>query len=193
MPRRRLTINFEETAYWLDQAIPATLEFRSVEGWRVALSDLGRGESLAVTAEFGEVDTGLTATEEGVDVRCELLAVARTGTAEVAAAVVAAAEKLRSLGGIIPAQPGVLLPKLTDGTALDQKPYTVRHGMLIVPYLWGGQTPRLPEEDRLTVVCQLVLLTEAEYAYAVEEGVAALQEEVGHEEIDLLDWSRGDD
>ena len=43
------------------------------------------------------------------------------------------------------------------------------------------------------MVCQLVLLTEAEYAYAVEEGVAALQEEVGHEEIDLLDWSRGDD
>lgn len=164
-----------------------------MDGWRLGLSELGHGQSLAVTTQFADVDTGLKAVDGGIDVRCELLAVARSGTAEVAAAVIAAAEKLRSLGGVVPAQPGVLLPKLTDGTALGSDAFTVRHGLLITPYLWGGKTPQMPEDERLTVVCQLVLLTDAEYAYAVEEGVPALQQEVGEEEIDLLDWSRGED
>lgn len=37
---------------------------------------------------------------------------------------------------------------------------------------------------------QLVALTDSEYAYAVEEGVPALQDAVAESEIDLLDWSR---
>ena len=50
--------------------------------------------------------------------------------------------------------------------------------------------PRVTEEGRLTVLLQLVMLTDAEYAYAAEEGAVALQQALGEAGIDLLDWHR---
>ena len=79
-----------------------------------------------------------------------------------------------------------MLPSLLD---LPGKP-TVHHGLLIAPYLWGGQTPQYREDNRLTLVLQLVMLTDAEYAFGVEEGVGKLQDVVAEQDIDLLDWSR---
>ena len=37
---------------------------------------------------------------------------------------------------------------------------------------------------------QLVMLTDSEYAFGVEEGVGKLQAAVAEQGIDLLDWSR---
>ncbi|WP_165243528.1 suppressor of fused domain protein [Corynebacterium lizhenjunii] len=176
-------MNGEETAYWLDSVVPAPLEFKDVDGHRLALADVGKGENLVATTRFAEVDTGLQAHDPAdgrdKDVRCEIVAVARAGQAEIAQVVIEAAELLAD-ARVIPAQPGTLLPMLGPG----------RHGVLIAPYLWGGQAPQVKEPDRWTLVVQLVVLSDSEYAYAVEEGVAALQEAVAENDIDLLDWSR---
>ena len=117
--------------------------------------------------------------------RCELLTVARTGQPEVAAAVNAAADTFEKADGLLPAQPGVMLPSILDAPGI-----TVHHGLFIAPYLWGGQTPQFREEGRLTLILQLVMLTDSEYAFGVEEGVGKLQAAVAEQGIDLLDWSR---
>lgn len=199
--------------------MPVDLEFKDIDGHRLGLASLEHGQALAVTTEFSQVDTGVAevpppapaapapAEPESTppepappapaaprDIRCELICVARTGPPEVAAAVIAASRLLRKAGGVIPAKPGTLLPSLTSGTPLEQAPeITVRHGLLIAPYLWGGQCPQVSEEGRLTLVCQLLLLTDAEYAYALDESVAGLQQAVAQSGIDLLDWSRTGD
>lgn len=173
----------DATCYWLDQIIPASLEFRDVEGHRLALADLGDGENLVATTDFADVGTGLQSQdpEDGLvkDVRCELITVARAPQAELAKLVIEAAELLE-VAKVVPAQPGTLLPKLGENL----------HGMLIAPYLWGGQTPQLKEPERWTLALQLVGLNDEEYGYAVEEGVPAFQQAVAEEGIDLLDWSR---
>lgn len=184
--KRRAKINADESAVWLSGVIPAPLEFRYVDGRRLGFATLGDALSLALTTTFNGVDTGLRSDAAGLDVRCELVTVARVGHPEVAAAVGAAAAKLEKAGGFLPAQPGILLPSLLE---LPGK-LTVHHGLLIAPYLWGGQTPQYREDNRLTLVLQLVMLTDAEYAFGVEEGVGKLQDVVAEQGIDLLDWSR---
>jgi len=144
-----------------------------------------------VTTQFADVDTGLVKEGSDMPVRCELIAVARAPQAAVAAAVVGVATKLEETQGQIPAQPGVLVPDI-DSALNQAADITVAHGMLIAPYLWGGPSPQVQEEDRLTLGLQLIMLTHAEYAYAVEEGVAAMQQAVAESNIDILDWTRAD-
>ncbi|MDO5031824.1 suppressor of fused domain protein [Corynebacterium sp.] len=132
----------------------------------------------------------MTHVERGVDVRCELLTVARAEPAAAVAAVLSAARLLARAKGVVPAQPGVLLPELFPSDDPRFTSFSVRHGLLIAPFLWGGQTPQVVEENRVTVVCQLLMLSDAEYAYAVEEGVGAMQQAVADAGIDVLDWRR---
>lgn len=186
---RHKTINREETALWLDQAIPAPLEFKYVDGRHLGLAQLEGGQSLAVTTEFSQVDTGLQlADASSTDVRTELLAVARGTQADVAAVVLGAAESLEKAQGIIPAQPGVMLPSIVDIEGMS-----VKHGLLIAPYLWGGDSPQFTEPGRMTLVCQLLMLTDSEYAFVVEEGVAAFQAAAEEHGIDLLDYARANE
>lgn len=161
----------------------------------MGLAELADAQSLAVTCNFSSVDTGLVQEDTDVDVRCELLAVARAPQPVVAAAVVAAADLLETARGAVPAQPGVLLPDLArfgGGLLADVADISVRHGLLIAPYLWGGPSPQLTEEGQLTLVLQLLMLTDSEYAYALEEGIPAVQQAVAEQGIDLLDWTRKD-
>lgn len=148
-------------------------------------------QNLAVTTQFAEVNTGLVKQGTEMAVRCELLAVARAPQAAVAAAIVGVAEKLENAGGVLPAQPGVLLPNIVSPLE-DAADITVSHAMLIAPYLWGGPSPQVQEEERLTLALQVVMLTDAEYAYAVDEGVPAVQQAVAEQGIDILDWTRAD-
>lgn len=172
------------------------MEFKYVDGRQLGLAELEGGQSLAVTTEFSGVDTGLqlAESENGTadDVRCELITVAQAGVPEVAAAVSAAAKTLEMAKGVIPAQPGVMLPSITQGTALDSDEFSVAHGLLIAPYLWAGETPQYTEPGRLTLICQLLMLTDSEYAFALEEGVGALQAAVEEQGINLLDLRRQD-
>ena len=162
-----------------------------MDGRQLGLAALDDGQNLAVTTRFAEVNTGLVKEGTEMPVRCELLAVARAPQAAVAAAVVGVADKLERAKGVLPAQPGVLLPNIVS--ALDEaSDITVSHGMLIAPYLWGGPSPQVQEEKRLTLALQIVMLTDAEYAYAVDEGVAAVQQAVAEQGIDILDWTRAD-
>lgn len=172
-------MNRDDTIYWIDQLIPGELEV----GEDVVTADLGDGQAVAVTLGFADVDTGLVAVDEGIDVRSELIVVARADAADLTAVLRAAVGKLTAAGGILPAQPGTMLPQLIE---VD----SVGHALFVPPYLWGGETPRVTEPERLTVLLQLVMLTDSEYAYAVEEGPGALQQALGEAGIDLLDWTR---
>lgn len=144
-----------------------------------------------MTTQFADVNTGLVKQDSDMPVRCELLAVASAPQAAVAAAVSGVAEKLESANGVLPAQPGVLLPNIASELD-DAADITVQHGMLIAPYLWGGPTPQVQEDERLTLTLQIIMLTDAEYAYAVDEGVPAMQQAVAEQGIDILDWTRAD-
>ncbi|MGV3073440.1 suppressor of fused domain protein [Corynebacterium phoceense] len=166
-------MNAAETQAWLANIIPAPLRFEN----DLAYASLDNDENLVATTRFAEVSTGLSA--EGMDVRAEILTVARAPLSSLAALITEATELLDA-ARVIPAQPGTLLPKLGPG----------RHGVLVAPWLWGGPTPQVKMDGRWTLMLQLVALTDSEYAYAVEEGVPALQDAVAESEIDLLDWSR---
>ncbi|GAB2502741.1 Suppressor of fused protein (SUFU) [Corynebacterium atrinae] len=179
----RSPLNIDETTFWLGQLFPTPPVFD--EARDIGMVALESDQVLGVTRTFAEVDTGLEAIEEGLPVRSEIVSVARATPEQVAGALEAATNKLRSTGGFVPAQPGTLLPQL-----LDQEDLSVQHGLFVPPYLWGGETPRVTEPDRLTVLLQLVMLTDAEYAFAVEEGVGSLQQALVEAEIDLLDWQR---
>lgn len=170
----------DDTLHWISQLIPGELDVDE----DTATADLGEGQMVGVSVGFAEVDTGLVAVEEELPVRSELIVVARAAAEEEVRAVLrAAVDKLSGAGGILPAQPGTMLPQLIQIGS-------VGHALFVPPYLWGGDTPRVTEGDRLTVLLQLVMLTDAEYAYAVEEGPGALQQALGEAGIDLLDWHR---
>ncbi len=81
---------------------------------RLGLASLADAQSLALTTTFNNTDTGLQSQDDGTDVRCELLTVARTEQPEVAAAINAAADTFEKAGGLLPAQPGVMLPSILD-------------------------------------------------------------------------------
>ncbi|RNE48252.1 suppressor of fused domain protein [Corynebacterium alimapuense] len=181
-------MNIEETAYWLDQIIPADLVSGHSAGLPAVTAELGQGQFLAATVDVAELDTGLRELETELPVRSELLVVARAPQQQLVDVLAAAAIMLKDAGGIVPAQPGTMLPQLGQRAGLSG--FTVAHGLFIPPYLWGGEVPQITEDDRLTVALQLVLLTDSEYAFAVEEGAGALQRELGELGVDLLDWSR---
>ena len=107
-------INADESALWLSEIIPAPLEFRYVDERRLGLASLADAQSLALTTTFNTTDTGLQSQDDGADVRCELLTVARTEQPGVAAAINAAADTFEKAGGLLPAQPGVMLPSILD-------------------------------------------------------------------------------
>jgi len=172
----------------VDQFIPGELALKELGELHVAVADLGEGQRLGCTVDFAVVDTGLETADEALPVRSELLAVATAGEQQIIDVLAAAATTLIDAAGVIPAQPGTMLPNLAARAGLDG--VSVGHGLFVPPYLWGGQVPRMTEDDRLTVLLQLVMLTDAEHAFAVEEGVGALQQELGAAGIDLLDWQR---
>lgn len=183
-------VNATEIAAWIDQLVPGELVIHTPVDNDDAL-DMGTvnlgAEVLATTLEFSAVDTGLSF--EGKDVRSELFTVARVSAETALLAVSGAAELFRRMEGTLPAQPGTLVPGIGDFVSLPSD-ITVRHGLCVVPYVWEGQVPQLDEQDRLTVLLQILMLTQEEYEYAVTYGIEALQEELMKAEVDINDWSR---
>lgn len=179
-------MNRNDTTFWFRQIIPTDLRIGEH-----AVADLADGERLALTVGFADVDTGLVATEgedEGKSVRSELIVVARASESQLTAVLAAAEKEFTDAAGQLHAQPGTMIPHLGEKAGLED--VTVAHALFIPPYLWGGDTPRVTEDDRLTVLLQLMMLTDAEYAWAVEEGPAELQKAMGEAGIDPLDWNR---
>ncbi|CAB0982534.1 hypothetical protein FRC0493_00235 [Corynebacterium diphtheriae] len=183
-------MNFDETAVWLDGVFPGELTIHSApaESFRVGTVDLG-DDMLATTLDFARVDTGLEA--GGRDVRSEIFTVAHAGvgTEKFVELLRALGTLLYDASGSLPAQPGQLVPAVGI-EPFDDTDITVRHGLFVVPYVWGGEVPQCDEPDRLTVMLQLVMLTQEEFDYAVTYGIPELQSEIARSGIDLLDWSR---
>lgn len=146
----------------------------------------------AATFDFGGVDTGLVMTEENdTEVRCELLVIAHESEVMLSAAVTEAADMLDKAAGTVPAQPGVLLPDLGTRAGLTADgDLLMEHGLLIAPTLWGGQTPHVREDGRMTLILQLALLTDEEYSIGVDQGVDKLLRRLHRRGEDLADWRR---
>lgn len=152
-------------------------------------------ETISMSIDFARVDPGLVA-EDGSDVRAELIFV-NSGHSGVGADLIACAATMVSQNAeVLPPQPGTTLPDLAghvDGSI------TARHGVFVVPFVWeqgvpnvhevadepGGRhaqpveaseaAPEFTHPGRLTVVTQLVMLTDEEFAIAESDGLAAAQ------------------
>lgn len=171
-------------------------------------------EAIACSIDFGRVNTGLI-TEGGaetVEVRSEILCLARAKVSVPGRAVGAAAAMLLDASTSNPtavtpmhAHPGQILPGVGIMANLPQEGYSVLHGILADPRIWGPEIPFVREEAgqvnveapdeagdlaRLTLPLQLILLTEEEFAVAVNEGGDVLFQQMAEQEVDLLDLNR---
>lgn len=212
----------------MDRLLPGEAQFHRVGAFTVAafenINPEVPGEVAACTVDFGRVDTGLiTAAEaESVEVRSELLCLARAAVDVPGRAVGAAATMLHdaSLAYLeslsaspagatemtpMHAQPGQVLPAVGIMANLPQEGYTVKHGILADPRIWGPEIPYVREEAgevnveapdeasglaRLTLPLQLILLTDEEFAVAVRQGGDVLFQQMAEQQVDLLDLHR---
>lgn len=197
-------MNLDEGAYWVNSLFPADLDFHRVGDFHVGCAGLGERQQLACTADFGRIDTGLsTQGPDGqlMDVRSELFTIGRVAEVEAARMIGAAANFLRNAEGRTPAQPGQLIPGLSILAELEED-FTVQHGLLSVPYVWGAEVPQMVEKagevhgegagefPRLTVMLQVIMLTDDERDFALTYGIGDLQQELASSNADLLDWRR---
>lgn len=174
----------------------------SVEGGDEAVL----AETVAMTIDAGRLESGLE-TEDGSDLRVELLTVV-SGHDDTAADLLAhAASMISQDPGHWPPQPGTLLPNVVQQMDADsERKITARNGLLVVPYVWddgvphvhevtsGGASRHSKEDDtdvefthpgRLTIVAQLVMLTDEEAELAQTAGVAAVQERLVREGVNI--------
>lgn len=137
---------------------------------------------------FSTVDTGLTLeSDPSVAVRCEVVGRGSVDKHVLARAVVEAARMVETLG--VPAQPGVLLEGLLDRIELPEG-VTVRHGLLREPELFAQGTPLYREPGQLTLLLELVCLTDEEFAIASDQSVEACLRRLRRRGTDLGDWRR---
>ena len=220
-------MNLRETTYWINDLIPGSLEVHRIGDFHIGSGLLDSRERLATTLDFGRVDTGLITDMDSiaesaaddvptepadldarpVDVRSEVFAVAAGPHDCLGSVVAATADLLRDSAGRLPAAPGQLLPGVgVLGGLVAEPDITVRHGLLVVPYVWTKGVPRMmekagevstdgdpatqPANARLTVLLQLVLLTDEEFFYARTYGIPALQQAMVDQDVNLLDLGR---
>ena len=169
----------EETIEWLTNVV-GPIEVRELAGFPIAVAQT---MPLAATVGFSAEDTGLTLDADGVtSVRCEL--VCGGGSAEQRAMALAGTwNTLRDAA--IPAQPGELLPQLIDDPDL-----TVHHGLLREPQLFDQGTPTFTEPGQMTLLLELVLLTDDEYEIVSGQGLDVLERRLRRRRTDLGDWGR---
>ncbi|SDS62476.1 suppressor of fused domain protein [Corynebacterium timonense] len=148
------------------------------------------GRPAAMTVGFSGVDTGLTLdSDPSTAVRCELVCAAAQPPFVQSRAVAAAARELVDKG--LAAQPGVLLEGLIDDLAVAGEP-TVRHGFLREPQLFERGTPTYTEPGQLTLLLELVALTEEERQIAAAQGAAVLERRLRRRGVRVGDWYRGE-
>lgn len=171
----------EETIQWLTNIV-GPVEVRDYGGgFPVAVA---QAMPVAATVGFSNVDTGVVLDADGTTaVRCELICGGGSDTDKRAMALAGAWNTL--IGAGIPAQPGMTLPDLVDDPELS-----VRHGLLREPQLFEQGTPTFTEPGQLTLMLELVLLTDDEYGIAVEQGLDVLERRLRRRRMDLGDWLR---
>lgn len=173
-------MNLQETTVWIDGLFPGEMTAVKAGGFHIAcLNDAG--QFVASTLDFGQVDTGLQA--EGRELRVELFAVASDSEGLVEL-VSATAQMLRDVD--ITPHPGEVVP----GIGEFAPGLSVRHGVLVVPFTWGGEVPHFKDGDVMTLMLQVLPITDDELSYLQTYGLAELQQALVKQGIDVLDLRR---
>ncbi len=209
-------MNLEETTFWAGDLLPGeprTSTRRVVQGFpEFTVADVPIGgredpedptapaETVAMTLDAARIEPGLV-TDDGADLRVEFITVTSGHTRAAADLVCAAATMIAQDPHRRSPQPGLLMPDL--GWHVDET-MTAKHGLLIPPFLWEDGVPNVHEIDyggrhgggtshdwthpgRMTVVAQLVMLTDAEFAVATSQGLGAVQQRLLDAGTDLND------
>ncbi|WKD56686.1 Suppressor of fused protein (SUFU) [Corynebacterium capitovis DSM 44611] len=176
----------DDVVTWLASVFPGA--HLSVDSSRPTVVSALDGMPVVVTAGFSSVDTGLVVEDDrATEVRCEIVCRANVPVQVLGAAVVEAAHMVETLR--VPAQPGVLLDGLLERVALPDGA-TVRHGLLREPELFERGTPLYTEPGRLTLLLELVALTDDEFAIASDRGCPALATRLRRRGVRVADWGR---
>ena len=205
-------MNLEETTYWAGDLLPGDPEITTrrvntgFPEFTVASVPLGGAsdpgvpeETVAMTLDAARIEPGLV-TEDGSELRVEFITVtsghSRAAVTRSAAASMVAVDPMQRSP-----QPGLMLPDL--GWHVDET-MTAVHGLLVPPFLWEDGVPHVHEVNaegrhssgsrhefthpgRLTVVAQLVMISEPEFRIASERGVEALQQVLAVNDVNLND------
>lgn len=188
----------QETHAWLTDVL-GPMDLLDVNGMTIGVAPV---LPAAVSVGFGEIDSGLVvdsasdadASEspeaELVDVRCEIICAADGATPQQRVMAVAGAWNTLVNAGI-PGQPGTALPGLVNDPELS-----VHHGLLREPQIFDRGTPLInePATDeapaRMTLLLELILLTDDEYDIAAEQGLDVLERRLRRRQTSLGDWGR---
>ena len=193
-----LLINDDGTA---EPVAPADDNEEQPRGRHAKVADDLR-QTLACTADAARYSTGLTS-PDGMDVRAELLAVGLARPGEMGQLVAAATTMLSEEGSGRLAQPGTFLPGLG---AMVNPAFTTKHGLLVVPYIWPKGVPTVTEHPdlttadgqpvnpthpgRMTLIAQIIMLTEQEFLHGMTHGIDSLQTRLAEGKADLRDLRR---
>ena len=181
-----------ETHAWLTDVL-GPMDLLNVNGMTVGVAPV---LPAAVTVGFSEIDSGLVVDDPDADsaglteVRCEIICAADGATPQQRVMAVAGAWNTLVNAGI-PGQPGTALPGLVNDPAL-----TVHHGLLREPEIFDRGTPLVNEpatddaQARMTLLLELVLLTDDEYELAEEQGLEVLERRLRRRQTSLGDWAR---
>lgn len=181
-----------ETHAWLTDVL-GPMDLLNVNGMTIGVAPV---LPAAVTVGFSEIDSGLVVDAPDADstglteVRCEIICAADGATPQQRVMAVAGAWNTLVNAGI-PGQPGTALPGLVNDPAL-----TVHHGLLLEPEIFDRGTPLVnePATDntpaRMTLLLELVLLTDDEYELAEEQGLEVLERRLRRRQTSLGDWAR---
>lgn len=173
-------MNLQESAYWIDGLFPGEIAIEQVGDFHLASFE-GDGQFIVTTLDFQRVDTGLVS--DGQDIRVELFVVAeqQEGLKEL---VGQTAAMLRDTG-IIP-EPGQVAP----GAGALVPGLTATHSLLVVPFPWGGDVPHFKDAGVMTLMLQILPLTDDELFYLRTYGLVDLQQALVEQEINIFDLHR---
>ena len=188
---RKYAMDIHETAAWIDGLFDGEMslhEAKREERYPTILATFETEEqiSLCSTMGFNEVDTGLES--GGLDVRCEFFTITEASQSDAMHVVDATVQTLVQANGTLHAQPDTIIPGI--GLAVLPEHLTVCHGLFVAPEVWGPSVPQFIEEDRWTLMLELLLITEDEFNYAVTYGARDLLDELEKTGVNLLDWQR---
>lgn len=188
---RKYAMDIQETTAWIDGLFDGEMslhEAKREEGYPTILATFETEEqiSLCSTIGFNEVDTGLES--GGLDVRCEFFTITEASQSDAMHVVDATVQTLVQANGTLHAQPDTIIPGI--GLAVLPEHLTVCHGLFVAPEVWGPSVPQFIEDDRWTLMLELLLITEDEFNYAVTYGARDLLDELEKTGVNLLDWQR---
>lgn len=161
-------------------------------------------EDAALTNGLADIPTGLTVDAQPLELRCELLLAGNPGTEILTQTLTAVASLVATQPEAYPLQPGTVIPMIGTRARLSRR-ITVRHGVFVPPFMWGGQSPHMTEQPgdvhthgasassrlgRMTVLLQILMVTDAELNLIESSGAAGLIDQLLSANTDLMDWTR---